>query len=60
MGIIDRELKFAGFYNHYKILNGKIFGLILKNKMDTMGVSLSVMKQCVENFPLPSLEQKVL
>ena len=41
-GIIGRDLKFAGYVPHYKILN--IFGLILKNKMAAMGISLSVMK----------------
>ena len=43
-GIIGRDLKFAGYVPHYKILNGNIFGLILKNKMATTGVSLLVMK----------------
>ena len=43
-GIIGRDLKFAGYVPHYKILTGKIFGLILKNKMAATGVSLSVMK----------------
>ena len=42
-GIIDRDLKFAGYVPHYKILTGNIFGLILKN-MAATGVSLSVMK----------------
>ena len=32
-GIIGRDLKFAGYVPHYKILTGNIFGLILKNKM---------------------------
>ena len=41
-GIIVRDLKFAGYVPYYKIFN--IFGLILKNKMAAMGVSLSVMK----------------
>ena len=41
-GIID--LKFAGYVPHYKILTGNIFGLILKNKMAAMAVSLSVIK----------------
>ena len=40
--IIGRDLKFAGYVPHYKILTGNIFGLILK--MATTGVSLSVMK----------------
>ena len=31
--IIGRDLKFAGYVPHYKILTGNIFGLILKNKM---------------------------
>ena len=43
-GIIGRDLKFAGYVPHYKILTGNIFDLILKNKMADMGVSLSVMK----------------
>ena len=43
-GIISRDLKFAGYVPHYKILTGNIFGLILKNKMAATGVSLSVMK----------------
>ena len=43
-GIIGRDLKFAGYVRHYKILTGNIFGLILKNKMAATGVSLSVMK----------------
>ena len=42
--IIGRDLKFAGYIPHYKILTGNIFGLILKNKMAATGVSLSVMK----------------
>ena len=43
-GIICRDLKFAGYVSHYKILTGNIFGLILKNKMAATGASLSVMK----------------
>ena len=43
-GIIGRDLKFAGYVHHYKILTGNIFGLILKNKMAATGVSLSVKK----------------
>ena len=43
-GIIGRDLKFAGYVPHYKILTGSIFGLILKNKMAATGASLSVMK----------------
>ena len=43
-GIIGRDLKFTGYVPHYKILTGNIFGLILKNKMAVMGVSMSVMK----------------
>ena len=43
-GIIGRDLKFAGYVPHYKILTGNIFGLILKNKMAATGVSLSVIK----------------
>ena len=43
-GIIGRDLKFAGYVPHYKILTGNIFGLISKNKMAALGVSLSAMK----------------
>ena len=43
-GIIGRDLKFAGYVPHYKILTRNIFGLILKNKMAATGVYLSVMK----------------
>ena len=43
-GIIGRDLKFAGYVPHYKILTRNIFGLILKNKMATTRVYLSVMK----------------
>ena len=43
-GIMARDLKFAGYISHYKILTGNVFGLILKNKMDAKGISLSVMK----------------
>ena len=43
-GIIGRDLKFAGYVPHYKILTGNICVLILKNKMGVTGVSLSVMK----------------
>ena len=44
-GIIGRDLRFAGYVPHYKILTGNIFGLILKNKkMAATGVSLSVIK----------------
>ena len=32
-GIIGRDLKFAEYVPHYKILTGNSFGLILKNKM---------------------------
>ena len=44
-GIISRDLKFAGYVPHYKILTGNIFGLILKNKVAATGVSLSVMNR---------------
>ena len=40
-GIIGRDLKFAGYVPHYKILTGNIFGLILKNKMAATGASVS-------------------
>ena len=43
-GIIGRDLKFAGYVPHYKILTGNLFGLILKNKMAATGISLSVIK----------------
>ena len=43
-GIIGRDLKFARFVPHYKTFTENIFGLILRNKMATMVVSLSVMK----------------
>ena len=42
--IIGRDLKFAGYVPHYKILTGNIFGLILKNEMGALGVSLSDIK----------------
>ena len=42
--IIASLLKFAGYIHNHKILPGNIFGLILKNKMATTGVPLSVMK----------------
>ena len=59
--IIGRDIKFfTGYVHHYKLLTGNIFGLILKNKMATTGVSVSVMKQCVEIFLLPPLEQNLL
>ena len=41
-GIIGRDIKLAGYVPHYKILTEIIFDLILKNKMATTGVSLSV------------------
>ena len=37
-GIIDRNLKFAGYVHHYKILTENIISLILKNKMAATGV----------------------
>ena len=40
-GIIGRDLKFAGYVPHYKILTENIFGLILKNKMSATGVFFS-------------------
>ena len=43
-GIKGRDLEFAGYVPHYKIMTGYIFGLILKNKMAAMAVSLSFMK----------------
>ena len=41
---MGRDLKFAGYVPHYKILTENVFGLILKNKMAAKGISLSVMK----------------
>ena len=41
---MGKDLKFAEYVLHYKILTGNIFGLILKNKMDSTGIFLSVMK----------------
>ena len=41
---MGRDLKFAVYVPHYKILTRNILGLILKNKMATKGISLSVMK----------------
>ena len=49
-GIIGRDLKFAGYVPHYKILTGNIFGLILKNKMATTSISLSVMKSAYDSL----------
>ena len=31
-GVIGRDLKFAGYIHHYKVLTGNIFGLILKTR----------------------------
>ena len=36
-GIIGRDLKFAGYVPHYKVLTENIFGFILKNKMAATG-----------------------
>ena len=36
---MGRDLKFAGYVPHYEILTESIFGLILKNKMATTGIS---------------------
>ena len=49
-GIKGRDLIFAGYIPHYKILTGNIFYLILKNKMAAMGVSLSVMKSAYSSL----------
>ena len=49
-GIIDRDLKFAGYVPHYKILTGNILGLILKNKMAATGVHLSVMQSAYNSL----------
>ena len=51
-GIKGGDLKFAGYVPHYKILTGNIFGLILKNKMATTGVSLSIMKVLISSLLL--------
>ena len=40
-GIIGRDLKFAGYVSHYKILTGNTH---FEKQMAVMGVSLSVMK----------------
>ena len=42
--IIGRDLKFAGYVLHYKILTRNILGLILRNRIAATGVCLSVMK----------------
>ena len=39
--IIASFLKFAGYIHNHKILPGNIFGLILKNKMATLGIFLA-------------------
>ena len=49
-GIIGRDLKFAWYVPHYKILTGNIIGLILENKMAAMGVSLSVTKSAYNSL----------
>ena len=49
-GSIGRDLKFAGYVPHYKILTRNIFGLILKNKMAATGDSLSVMKSAYNSL----------
>ena len=43
--IIGRDLKFAGYVHHYKILSGNIFGLILKNKMASTAVFSTFSKE---------------
>ena len=52
-GITGRDLKFAGYVSHYKILTGNIFGLIWKIKMAATGVSLSV--RCLKVLISPLL-----
>ena len=37
---VGRNLKFEGYVYNYKIVSGNILGLILKNKMAAIGVSL--------------------
>ena len=54
-GIIGRDLKFAGYIHHHKILPGNIFGLILKNMMAAMGIFLL----SARSFVVP-LKQRVL
>ena len=49
-GVIGRDLKFAGYVPYYKTLTGNLFGLILKNKMATTGVSLAVMKSAYNSL----------
>ena len=46
-GIIGRDLKFAGYVPHYKILTGNSFGLILKNKMVATDVSFVSHEKCL-------------
>ena len=50
--IIGRDLKFAGYFPHYKIWAGNIFRLILKNRMAVMGISLSVMKSTYNSLTI--------
>ena len=40
--IMDRDLKFAGYFPYYKILTGNVFGLSLKNKIAAKDISVSV------------------
>ena len=49
-GILGRDLKFTGYVPLYKILSVNILGLILKNKMAAIGVSLSVMKSAYNSL----------
>ena len=49
-GIVGRDLIFARYVCHYKILTGNIFGLILQNTMAATGVSLSVMKSAYNSL----------
>ena len=44
MGIIGRDLRFAGYVYHYKILTENIFGPIFKNKMAATGISFQSLK----------------
>ena len=46
-GIIGRDLKFVKYVPHYKIVNGNIFGFILKNKMAAIGGFFVSQKKCL-------------
>ena len=42
---MSRDVRFAGYIHRYESWPGTIFGLILKNKMVTMGISLMVIQE---------------